>query len=514
MFERFLHGSSNANPTEGTHPATPRPAPVAPPAQAQKPAATEVPAAVSEAHQEPLPEVRSEPMADSLNPSARPPMAHHPIQMDDLPSENGQQEPTDGAEDVEGFDEEEMDVAASDEEIEEDNPETALPVEEEPEMPEERPQPPSFLKEPGTESEQPKMDVSNSSYFVNEEEEEASKKKKTVVQHSVLGAGKETKVVRGASLHEVNFADIWFTPEGIAYVQDKSTYFALTPIETDDLSDFHRALEQGYTGVASYAVKFGGDTYRVERVNTLDGLQYNCRKMPTTTPEIETLGFAPPIVKHLTSLSRAAGLLLFAGPTGQGKTTTASALMKRFLDKDGGFLYTIEDPPEMPLSGIYHAQNGGLGMCKQVPVENDQWGAGLRSALRSRPRYILVGEIRTPETASQCLVAATSGHLVLSTIHASGVEDALNSMIKYAASTGLAESLVADLLARGILGVIHQRLEGTEKLRLIYQTAFANPNTNAADQMRMTIRDKNINLATFMEQQKARMDRGLPMFRD
>ena len=103
---------------------------------------------------------------------------------------------------------------------------------------------------------------------------------------------------------------------------------------------------------------------------------------------------------------------------------------------------------------------------------------------------------------------------MLSTIHASGVEDALNSMIKYAASTGLAESLVADLLARGILGVIHQRLEGTEKLRLIYQTAFANPNTNAADQMRMTIRDKNINLATFMEQQKARMDRGLPMFRD
>lgn len=324
----------------------------------------------------------------------------------------------------------------------------------------------------------------------------------------------EDDIVRGNTLHEVKFADIWYTPENVAYVRDVKTRFALTPIQTKDLEDFHRVLEQSYQGISSYAVKFGGDAYRVERVNTADGLQYNCRKMPTECPEIETLGFAPGVVKHLTSLSRAAGLLLFAGPTGQGKTTTVSALMKRYLDTDGGFLYTIEDPPEMPLGGVYHAKNGGLGLCKQTPVENDQWGAGLRSALRSKPRYILVGEIRTPETASQCLVAATSGHLVLSTIHASGVEDALNSMIKYASSTGLDSSLVSDLLARGILGVVHQRLEGTTQLKLIYQYAFANPNPNSADQMRMTIRDGNINLATFMEQQHTKMDRGLPLFKD
>ena len=125
-----------------------------------------------------------------------------------------------------------------------------------------------------------------------------------------------------------------------------------------------------------------------------------------------------------------------------------------------------------------------------------------------------MGKIRTPETASMCLVAATSGHLVLSTIHANGVEDALNSLIKYAASTGLDESLVADLLARGILGVIYQRLEGTEQLKLHYETAFANPNTAAADQMRMAIRDGSINLATFMETQNTRMSRGMPMFKE
>ena len=324
----------------------------------------------------------------------------------------------------------------------------------------------------------------------------------------------EDGIVRGPNLHDTRFSDIWFTPENIAYVRDIRTRFALTPIETPDLAEFHQVLEQGFTGTSSYAIHFAGDAYRVERVMTNDGVQFNCRKMPTETPEIEALGFSNPIVKHLCSLNRSAGLLLFAGPTGQGKTTSASAIMKRFLDTEGGFLYTIEDPPEMPLGGLYHAKNGGLGLCKQTAVENDNWGACLRSALRSKPRYILVGEIRTPETASMCLVAATSGHLVLSTIHANGVEDALNSIIKYAASTGLDESLVADLLARGILGVIYQRLEGVETLKLHYETAFANPNTAAADQMRMAIRDGSINLATFMETQNTRMSRGMPMFKE
>ena len=408
----------------------------------------------------------------------------------------------------------EIDAKAPPFPTEDEKPENALPVSEEPAV-ESAPEPPSFLKAEA--HPQTTVTVSQEPIVSNEVGGKVAQPPHSPTQKLKIGEPippKDPDPVTGDSLHNVKFADIWYTPEGIAYVRDENTRFALTPIKTDDLEDFHAALEQGFTGMSSYAIRFAGDSYRVERVNTIDGLQYNCRKMPTTTPEIETLGFAPEIVKHLTSLGRASGLLLFAGPTGQGKTTTVSSLMKRFLDTDGGFLYTIEDPPEMPLSGIYHSKNGGLGLCKQVPVENDQWGAGLRSALRSKPRYILVGEIRTPETASQCLVAATSGHLVLSTIHANGVEDALNSMIKYAASTGLDNSLVADLLARGILGVVHQRLEGTTKLKLVYQCAFANPNSQAADQMRMAIRDTNINLATYMEQQKTRMERGLPMFRD
>lgn len=328
----------------------------------------------------------------------------------------------------------------------------------------------------------------------------------------VLPDGK--KVFKADSVSDVNFADLWYTPEGIAYIRDKKTKFALIPFETNDLEDFHKILEQGYTGASSYAAKFKGEAYRVERVMTTTGVQYNLRKMPVSTPNLYKLGIPDPITKYMATLAPESGLILFGGPTGMGKTTTASALMKEFLETHGGFLYTIEDPPEMPLDGLYYAKNGSLGLCKQSPVENERWEDGLKSALRSKPRYILVGEIRTPEVASQTLRAATSGHLVLSTIHATSVEDALNSMIKYAMGSGLDQELVCDLLARGILAVVHQKLEGTIKLHPVLHTCFANPNPLAPDQMRNAIREGKISLGTLMEAQATKLFKGMPMFKE
>jgi len=324
--------------------------------------------------------------------------------------------------------------------------------------------------------------------------------------------GPDQKIVRAKSVSSIPFSDIWYTAENVAYIRDKTTHFALIPFLSEDLTEFHKALEQGYTGQSSYAIRFAGESYRVERIITLSGAQYNCRKMPTSVPDIFTLGLPKHIVDYLLTLSQESGLILFGGPTGMGKTTSASALMQKFLEAEGGFMYTIEDPPEMPLDGLYHAQNGGLGLCKQCPVDNERWGDGIKSALRSRPRYILVGEIRTPETASQVLRAATSGHLVLSTIHASTVEDALESIIKYASGAGLTESLAADLLARGILAVIHQRLEGSNILRPVITAAFANPHLTGGDQMRSLIRNNNINLQTLVEAQSSRLFQGRPLF--
>ncbi len=315
-----------------------------------------------------------------------------------------------------------------------------------------------------------------------------------------------------AKIDDVWFSDLYFTPEKVAYVHDKKSQFGLKVFDAEDLMDFHKALEEGFQGNSSYSIRYGASLYRIERIKTISGIHYTARRMPLNVPDVYQLGMPEILINHLCSLNTATGLILLCGPTGMGKTTTATALLKYFLENEGGFAYTIEDPPEMPLDGLYHAKKGGLGLCKQTEVVNNNWELGLRSALRSRPRYILVGEIRTAETASELLRAATSGHLVISTIHANNLEDGLNSVVKYAAASGMNEDLASDLLARGILGVIHQKLTGTVKLMPTLHYCFANPDPMEADQMRMVIRDGKINLATLMEAQMAKMIQGKPLF--
>lgn len=119
----------------------------------------------------------------------------------------------------------------------------------------------------------------------------------------------------------------------------------------------------------------------------------------------------------------------------------------------------------MPLDGVYITPEAELGLCKQTTPPDGKWEEGIKSALRSKPRYIYLGEIRSPDVASEALRAATSGHLVLSTIHANNVSDAINALVKYAASSGISEDMAYELVANGFLGCIHQILEGAPKKR-------------------------------------------------
>ncbi len=317
----------------------------------------------------------------------------------------------------------------------------------------------------------------------------------------------------GKTLDQIPFSDIYLTPEKVAYIRDGESRWGLKTITPVDLKEFHKALQEAYSKNSSYSLFYKGSIYRVERIVTLTGIHYSARRMPQKTPDIRKLGFPEYLTNYLISLKNESGLILFGGPTGMGKTTTASSLLKKYLEDEGGFAYTIEDPPEMPLDGVYRSRQGGLGLCKQTEPIDNQWGEALQSALRSRPRYILVGEIRTPDTAGQVLRAAISGHLVLSTIHANSVEDSLNSLIKYAIASGLNDELAYDLLARGILGAVYQRLEGTKTLHPELLFAFANPNPMNGDQMRSIIRDGQINLNTLIESQQERLFLSKQLFR-
>lgn len=121
------------------------------------------------------------------------------------------------------------------------------------------------------------------------------------------------------------------------------------------------------------------------------------------------------VIKHPT------GMVLVVGPTGSGKTTTLYSLINT-LNTSERKIITLEDPVEYFLSGIV-----------QIPVKGDQDVAGfanhLRAVLRLDPDVVMVGEIRDQDTARTALQGALTGHLVLSTFHASSAAAALTRML-------------------------------------------------------------------------------------
>lgn len=314
-----------------------------------------------------------------------------------------------------------------------------------------------------------------------------------------------------AKINDVDFSDLYITPDKRAYTWSGRTSYGLMDIIFDDYNEFLQLVESSYKKNPSYLVVHHGYNYRVERTVAIEGPQYSVRKMPPSVPNIKELGMIPQVAQHLLSLSKASGLILVAGATGSGKSTTLATLIKEYLSTEGGYAFTIEDPVELPLDGVYRNSKGEIGLCKQTPVVDDQWRESLKSALRSSPRYIMLGEIRSPDVAAEALQAATSGHLVLSTIHANSVPDAINALVKYAAASTISEDMAYDLVASSILACLHQRLTGAPR-RLSMSYLFANPNVEEACQVRGAIKMGKLNFATMMETQNIRLLNGQPMF--
>jgi type II secretory ATPase GspE/PulE/Tfp pilus assembly ATPase PilB-like protein len=132
------------------------------------------------------------------------------------------------------------------------------------------------------------------------------------------------------------------------------------------------------------------------------------------------LGFAPHIEKKiLSSLYRHNGIVLVTGPTGSGKTTTLYSMLAE-LNTSERKLVTLEDPIEYHLDGISQSQ---------VDETSDYtFDSGFKALLRQDPDVILVGEIRTLQTARLAFEAALTGHTVLSSLHANSAVGAISRL--------------------------------------------------------------------------------------
>jgi type II secretory ATPase GspE/PulE/Tfp pilus assembly ATPase PilB-like protein len=165
-------------------------------------------------------------------------------------------------------------------------------------------------------------------------------------------------------------------------------------------------------GVLDFATPAGPVSVRVSILPTARG---ECAVLRLLTvedhiPSLADLGVPEEMGRKLVAAASAPeGLIVFAGPTGSGKTTTLHALLHT-VDADRRNVISIEDPVEIRSRRL-----------RQVPVRRELgmgFAGALRSVLRQDPDVILVGETRDAETAQLVVQAALAGHLVLTTVHA------------------------------------------------------------------------------------------------
>lgn len=261
-------------------------------------------------------------------------------------------------------------------------------------------------------------------------------------------------------LRDIAFSDIYVSVDCEAFlrgVPGTTTIVPPPPQLAADLIGLHAVLTTSNIQRQDFAIRYDGVLYRCSRIPSQGGQWFALRRGMTRVPTMDELGFASHVSGPLRKLGTSHGLLIVAGATGHGKSTTAACLIGEWLRDLGDVAITVEDPPEAPLDGPH----GEMGWCFQVDVENGDFATPMVHAMRWRPRYILLGEVRSSEAAVQALRAGINGHLVVTTIHAGGIEEALLAMLRLAeAKDG---ELARAILADGLCGVIHQSLVGEPK---------------------------------------------------
>ena len=265
-------------------------------------------------------------------------------------------------------------------------------------------------------------------------------------------------------LHEVRGSDLHLKPGAVPHVrvdgQLKPTPFEVpAPGVVESLAstilDATRQNDLATTGEASSGFSVNGlGRFRVAIHRQRGSLAMVVRRVPPEIPELEELGL-PPQVERFSAEEK--GLLLVTGPPGSGKTTTVSAMLDRVNRNRGCHILTIEDPIE-----VIHSDVQAIVTQREVGSDTPGYAAALRTGLRQDADVIFVGELLDAETARAALTAAEVGHLVISTMRASGVADTVTRLIDLFPATEQAQarhSLVATL--RGVVSqALLERADG------------------------------------------------------
>src|SRR5436190_6696860 len=147
------------------------------------------------------------------------------------------------------------------------------------------------------------------------------------------------------------------------------------------------------------------------------------RHVPVEVPTLDDLGL-PPSVRDMAFSPR--GLVLVTGRTGSGKSTTLAAMIDTINRTTTRNVITVEDPIE-----FLHLDRMSIIHQREIGLDTRSFNDGLKYVLRQDPDIVLVGEIRDLETMRTALMAADTGHLILSTLHTTDVVQTIQRVISF-----------------------------------------------------------------------------------
>jgi twitching motility protein PilT len=255
---------------------------------------------------------------------------------------------------------------------------------------------------------------------------------------------------------------------------------------------------------------------RGHSIQSVEGKIFIFRRLPSFIPKIEDIGMPSNIIELLLNdRLNNGGLVIIAGETGQGKSTTAAASIAYRLRTYGSFCLTIEDPVELPLQGFYENDRdpSKKGVCFQTNVEGEGVFDAIKSSLRCYPAVsnsiLFLGETRDSMMASEVLKIAANGHLVVTTLHGADLMIALRRFISLATGYKNAnEAEVKSMFSSVFRLMIHQRIEllpnGKKKIR---PTILFSPSSSSSIASRLRTGGLEM-LATDIQNQNLMVSKG------
>lgn len=204
----------------------------------------------------------------------------------------------------------------------------------------------------------------------------------------------------------------------VATLEDDKYNYVLSQTELNANIKLNAAYPQG----GRFSIRFNDKdlSVRIETMPSLHGDDivlrlFNTQSETLKITDLGLSGYALPRVDN--AISRPHGMILVAGPTGAGKTTTIYSILNE-LNTENVKIVTLEDPVEYEMPGTTQSQIN----------EGESFSERLRAVLREDPDIIMVGEIREATTAETAIQAALTGHLLITTLHANDAVTAITRL--------------------------------------------------------------------------------------